>query len=66
MSDTDVHIKALFKKNIRDDAEIFVVSPSSDETFKANYYALSKNVTFIDSTFQDMVSSDNFLSNLIK
>lgn len=66
MSDTDVHIKALFKKNIRDDAEIFVVSPSSDVTFKSNYYALSKNVTFIDSTFQDMVSSDNFLANLIK
>jgi len=58
LSNSDVHIKALFKKQITSDKEIIVVNPKRQETLESNYKSLTKNVRFIYSTFEEFVNDE--------
>ncbi len=64
LSNSDVHIKALFKKQTSPEKEIIVVNPRRKDSFEFNYRALSKNVRFYYSSFEEFVGNEN-LAGLI-
>ena len=65
LSDADVHVKALFKKNLRKDIEIIVINTKKEERLKLNYYSLGEVVTFIDSSFEDMVTDVDLMKRIL-
>jgi NAD-dependent SIR2 family protein deacetylase len=56
--EADVHIKALFKKNIQTDIEIHVIDPYLNENIRANYKCLSNSIYFYEKTFKDFISDE--------
>ena len=65
LSDADVHIKALFKKHLKETVKLIVINTKSSENFKQAYYALSKQATFIDCSFADLVADDSLMAELL-
>lgn len=65
LSSSDVHIKALFKKQITADKEVIVVNPKQKESLELNYKSLSKNARFIYSSFEDFVNDENQINSII-
>jgi NAD-dependent SIR2 family protein deacetylase len=65
LSSSDVHIKALFKKQITSDKEIIVVNPKRKESLELNYKSLTSNVRFIYSSFEDFVNDENQLNSIL-
>lgn len=65
LSNSDVHIKALFKKQISQEKEIIVINPKRKESLDLNYKSLTKNVRFIYSSFEDLVSDENQINSLL-
>lgn len=55
LSDADLHIKALFKKNIDPGIEIVVINPKQKESLEMSYKSLSQNANFIYSTFEELL-----------
>lgn len=62
--EADVHIKALFKKNMKKDIEIHVVDPFLNDDIQANYRCLSNSVVFHEKAFGEFVSGQ--LKEIIK
>ena len=65
LSDADIQIKALLKKQLSDKSEIIVINPRKNISFKSRYYAVSNRVKFVNLTFEEMVSDDEFISKLL-
>lgn len=65
LSDADVHVKALFKKQKMDDTEVVVVNTKKEEILRLNYYSLKKKITFIDSSFEDLVTNEELMKSLL-
>ncbi len=57
--EADVHIKALFKKNLQKNTVIEVIDPFLDEKKMKNYTSLNSNVQFRKITFEEYI--DNLL-----
>ncbi|WKZ69321.1 MAG: SIR2 family protein [Melioribacteraceae bacterium] len=64
LSDADVHIKALFQKNLEDDVKIYVVNSRSTKKMKLRFRSLHPNVEFIESPFEQVVQNEEILSQL--
>ena len=62
--DADIHIKAIFNKNLRDDSRLYVVNPSLNKISKEAYRGLSKNITFIEKDFLSAIE-DGLIEELI-
>lgn len=62
--EADVHIKALFKKNMLDGTGVEVVDPYLNETIKSNYKSISHNAVFIKDSFENYINMK--LENRIK
>jgi len=62
--EADVHIKALFKKNISDDTEIEVVDPFLNDRTKSNYKSITNKTVFVNDSFENYI--ENELENKIK
>lgn len=56
--EADVHIKALFKKNMRDGTEIHVVDPYLNVSIRSNYKSLSASPLFYEKSFEDFITED--------
>jgi NAD-dependent SIR2 family protein deacetylase len=65
LSDADVHVKALFKKHLMKQAEVVVVNIKHPEQLMKTYGALSKNIRFITSSFEDMVQNEKLMAELL-
>ncbi|KPJ79104.1 MAG: hypothetical protein AMJ54_00085 [Deltaproteobacteria bacterium SG8_13] len=65
LSDTDVHIKALFKKHLKENTRIVVVNPKRSANLRQQYHALSNNVEFIHCSFEDLVADENSIRPLL-
>jgi hypothetical protein len=61
--EADVHIKALFKKNIRDDVIVHVVDPFMNDSIRSNYRSISNSASFFDKGFSEYISED--LTNVL-
>ncbi|MCF8262169.1 MAG: SIR2 family protein [Melioribacteraceae bacterium] len=65
MSDADIHIKALLKKNLSPDVEIIVINPFNSNGLRLKYKALSKSVKFINRSFEDLAFDENMMSEIL-
>ncbi len=64
LSDADLHIKALFKKNIHPNCQLIIVNPKKKESLEHSYLSLTKNVTFSYSNFEEMLNDESLLNNI--
>lgn len=65
LSNADIHIKAIFKKNLSKDTEVIVVNPRKKESLELNYRALAENAEFIFCSFEDMVQDESLMKRLL-
>jgi NAD-dependent SIR2 family protein deacetylase len=63
--EADVHIKALFKKNIKHSIHIVVINPFLNETVKANYCAITDHIEFVDSSFEEILDDSEKIKTLL-
>ena len=56
--EADVHIKALFKKNISDDTEIEVVDPFLNDNIKSNYRSITNKTVFVKDSFENYIENE--------
>lgn len=56
--ESDVHIKALFRKNLQRGSTVKVVDPAMNCALKSNYRSLGAEVRFYESTFGDFIDKD--------
>lgn len=66
LSDADVHVKALFKKQMMDNIEVVVVNTKKEDLLKLNYYSLTQNIKFIDSSFEELVTNEELMESILK
>jgi NAD-dependent SIR2 family protein deacetylase len=64
LSNADVHVKALFKRQISETDEIIIINSERNEIMELNYKSLSKKVRFIYSSFEDLVKDDSSFSQI--
>jgi NAD-dependent SIR2 family protein deacetylase len=65
LSDADVHIKALFKKHLKENTPIVVVNPKRSANLRQQYQALSVDVQFIQRSFEDLVKDEENMRKLL-
>jgi len=65
LSDADVHIKALFKKQLKPETEVIVVNSKEEVSLRHKYHAIQKDVKFYHRTFEDMVSDESLLKDIL-
>ena len=65
LSNSDIHIKAVFKKNLSPNAELIVINPRKKESLELNYRALSDNAQFINCSFEEMVQDEALMKRLL-
>lgn len=56
--EADVHIKALFKKNILGNTSFEVVDPFLNEKIKSNYKSISKETVFVKDSFENYIVNE--------
>lgn len=56
--EADVHIRALFRKNMSSGVEIYVVDPFLNNGIRSNYKSLSQTSFFYEKTFDQFVTED--------
>ena len=67
LSDADVHIKALFQKNLADDVKVYVINSKLSKKIKLRFKSLtSAEVKFFDCAFEEFVKDEALLAELIK
>lgn len=64
LSNADIHIKALFKKQITTDMEVIVVNPKKKDVMELNYRSLSPKVKFVYNSFQEMLSDQTIIESI--
>ncbi|MFC2134134.1 SIR2 family protein [Bacteroidota bacterium] len=65
LSETDIHIKALFKKHLDESTPVTVILPRKSEEVESKYYALTKNIDFVYSSFEDLVRNEKLMKELL-
>lgn len=65
LSDADVHVKALFRKQLRPDHELIVVNNKNPKALQNKYYALSKNMKYYKCSFEEMVNNEELLKDIV-
>jgi NAD-dependent SIR2 family protein deacetylase len=65
LSDADVHIKALFMRNLHSNVELVVINTKKAEQLRQQYCALSKNVRYLRCSFEDVVHDTHLLQRLL-
>lgn len=56
--EADVHIKALFRKNLKNDSEVHVIDPFLNDSIRSNYKSLSAQPVFYEKSFEQFVAED--------
>ena len=64
LSSADIHIRALFKKQLTKDVKVLVINTRNAVTHQLKYRSLTNNIEFINSSFEDMVSNEELLSKI--
>lgn len=64
LSNSDLHIKALLKKQITPTIEVVVVNPKRKESLELNYKSLSQNIRFIYSSFEEMLQETSLVESI--
>lgn len=64
LPEADVHMKAILSKSLRPQTELFVVDINTTKTFQYRFKALSEKVTFITSSFADILADETRLKDI--
>lgn len=56
--EADVHIKALFKKNMRKNTLVHVVDPYMNNSIRSNYKSISDSVSFFEKDFRKYIDEN--------
>ncbi len=65
LSHSDIHIKALFKKNLSGDSKIYIINNKNSDVLFFRYKSLSDNVEFINSPFEEVVNDEALMRKLL-
>lgn len=65
LSNSDIHIKALFKKHLQKGTEIVVINPVFRKSQLNNYKALSENVKFLEIGFEESLKDEAIFKELL-
>ncbi|MCB0742339.1 MAG: SIR2 family protein [Ignavibacteriae bacterium] len=65
LSDADVHIKALFKKQLRKETEVIVINSKKAALLENKYNAIAQNIKYYDMAFENMVSEASLLKDIV-
>jgi NAD-dependent SIR2 family protein deacetylase len=65
LSDADVHIKALFMRNLRRDVELVVINTKKADQLRQQYCALSKNVHYLRCSFEEVVHDTHLMKRFL-
>ena len=65
LSNSDIHIKALFKKHLQKGTEIVVINPVFRKSQLNNYKALSENVKFLEIGFEESLKDEAMFKELL-
>jgi hypothetical protein len=66
LPDADVHLKALFKKNLQSTAEVIVVNRGCDARVRKSYAALTRTATFVCRPFEQIMKDADAVEELFK
>lgn len=64
LSNADVHIKALFRKNLSAACRLLVVNPKHPDELSPQYGALSENAQYLRCSFEELVHEKELLQAL--
>ncbi len=64
LPEADIHMKAILKKSLRPQTEIFVLNVDSSEKFKFRFKGLSKHVSFMSSSFEDFLNDEKMVEGI--
>ena len=62
--ESDVHLKALFRKNLRKDCEIVVINRSLSPQLENSFLGLGRPVSFNEMTFEQFLDSPTLLAGV--
>ncbi len=65
LSNADIHIKALFKKQLTENVEIIVVNKRNSQRLKSKYRALKRKIKFIDLPFEELVKEKELMKEIL-
>lgn len=64
LSNADLHIRALFKKQLRDDVKLYVINTRHTDALKLKYLSISRNIEFFNKSFEDFINSDKLIEKI--
>ncbi len=64
LSNADVHIRALFQKHLQENTEVIVINPRITKSLELKYKSISRNATFITSSFENLVDDKELLKQI--
>ncbi|MFC2083505.1 SIR2 family protein [Bacteroidota bacterium] len=65
LPETDIHIRALLKKNLSDKTQIIVINPQKTETQKFNYYSILKTAKIYHISFEEFLDNNQLLKSIL-
>lgn len=63
--DADVHLKALFQKNLAEDTKVIVITKSKTADIERVYMSLSQKTRFIWKSFKEAVDDNELMSEIL-
>lgn len=66
LSESDVHIKALFKKHLHPKVELVAINPKASRAVRHRYSALSPKTHFYQMTFEQLVQDEKLMGRLLR
>ena len=65
LSDADVHIKALFRKHLKNDVKVVIVNIKDTQSLQRRYSALSENLQILQCSFEELVQKNDLMESLL-
>jgi len=64
LPEADIHMKAILKKSVRPETDIFVVNVDKSEQFKFRFKGLSKRINFISASFENFLEDEKMAEQI--
>lgn len=66
LSNADLHIRALFKKQLCGKTKLIAINPRNAQTLRLKYLSLSSNVEFVNSSFEYFVNNEELFNRVVR
>jgi len=65
LPEADIHVRAILKRSLSETSDIVVVDINNSENFRINFGGLSKNIRYIQSSFEDIVHDNDIMRDIL-